>query len=111
MKIYESYPQDTKGIEISEVGDKDGHAYEMKLPNGEIHSINFQNGTIPDNGVNGYTNEGLLTIVWNRLRHLNRKFQSDYNEAAIRGIMTSLEALEARNKDRVERGVVDKDVL
>lgn len=54
------------------------HAYRLRSilrsrgghPDGwmDLCDINFQNGTIPENGVNGVTQEALLAIVIDRLR-------------------------------------------
>jgi len=68
--------------------------------------ILFQNGPIPQAGVNGITNEALLAIVADRLR----SFQSDPyacvdNAKALHHIEQALHYLKQRTRERMARGV------
>lgn len=66
----------------------------------------FQNGPIPEMGVNGVTQEVLLSIVADRLRCFQAgKFANKYNEDALTHIELALESLLARTKERMEREV------
>lgn len=80
-------------------------------PNG-THStdlILFQNGTIPEVGVNGVTQEALLAIVIDRLRSFQAgPFANTYNGAALDLTERALECLKARTLDRMKRGVEGK---
>lgn len=68
--------------------------------------IIFQNGTIPENGVNGVTQEALLAIVCDRLRSFQAgKFASRENALALTHIETGLLWLQKRTMDRLARGV------
>lgn len=68
--------------------------------------ILFQNGTIPENGVNGLTQEVLLAIVIDRLRSFQAgKFSSRENALALTNIETGLLWLQKRTIDRLARGV------
>lgn len=74
-------------------------------PEGEM-SIIFQCGTIPENGVNGITQEALLAIVIDRLRSFQAgKFASRENALALTHIETGLLWLQKRTMDRLARGV------
>lgn len=68
--------------------------------------ILFQNGTIPENGVNGVTQEALLAVVIDRLRSFQAgKFSSRENALALTHIETGLLWLQKRTMDRLARGV------
>lgn len=68
--------------------------------------IVFQNGTIPENGVNGITQEVLLAIVIDRLRSFQAgKFSSRENALALTHIETGLLWLQKRTLERLARGV------
>jgi len=54
---------------------------------------------------NGTTLEEVLRVAYERLDVLNQKFPCNENAQALNGITTAREALEARTKDRTERGV------
>lgn len=74
-----------------------------------VIAINFQNGTIPENGTNGVTQEVLLAIVIDRLRSFqDGPFANDYNQTALDHCNEALAALKARTTDRVARGVEGK---
>jgi len=71
-----------------------------------LSSISFQNGPIPENGVNGVTQEDLLSIVIHRLRGFDKgPFATRENACALRSVEEALHWLEARTQDRERRGV------
>lgn len=67
--------------------------------------INFQDGPIPTNGVNGCTIENLIQIAHHRLDALNNKMSSSYNDEALAHLTLAKSALDRRTDDRVARGV------
>ena len=71
-----------------------------------LADIIFQNGPIPENGVNGVTQEDLLSIVIHRLRGFDKgPFATRENACALRSVEEALHWLEARTQDREQRGV------
>ena len=68
--------------------------------------ILFQNGPIPETGVNGVTQEVLIAIVIDRLRSFQAgPFSSKENAVALTHLETALLWLQKRTHDRVRRGV------
>jgi len=68
--------------------------------------ILFQNGPIPQNGVNGITQEVLLAIVADRLRSFQQgPFASRYNALALTHIEDAQNWLNRRTLERMRRGV------
>lgn len=66
----------------------------------------FQNGTIPENGVNGITQEALLTIVIDRLRSFQAgEFACRENAIALTKLEECLHWLQQRTINRLRRGV------
>lgn len=79
---------------------------------GEFGTVRFQNGPVGENGVNGCHNEDLLAIVIDRLEHFQTTpYNCRENALAITKIQEALHWLEARTKDRVERGVEGTNAL
>ncbi len=76
--------------------------------NKPLSEIKFQHGPIPQNGVNGITNENLLFIVLSRITALNSKYPCNENEKAIMYCSAALEMLELRTANRRNRGVEGK---
>ena len=75
-------------------------------PVGEFGHVQFQNGPIMDNGVNGCHNEDLLAIVIDRLQHFQRgKFECRENTAALVELEKALSWLNHRTNERIRRGV------
>ena len=75
----------------------------------ELGYIDFQNGGIAENGVNGLTNEALLAIVEHRLDCFNNgPFPCRENAIAKTHVETALLWLEKRTKERKARGVEGK---
>lgn len=80
-----------------------GHAY--TIIHGDTKTeFSFQLGAVGDVGVNGPTNEALLSILIHRTRWLNNLFPCDQNEAAIQHMQEALMWFEERTRDRVRRG-------
>ena len=74
-------------------------------PEGEA-SILFQCGTIPENGVNGVTQEALLAIVIDRLRSFQAgKFACRENALALTKLEEAVHWLNHRTRTRLLRGV------
>lgn len=68
--------------------------------------ISFQNGPIADAGVNGITQEALLTIVADRLRSFQAgPYACVENGDALSCVESALEHLHQRTKARMARGV------
>lgn len=69
-------------------------------------TILFQNGPIPEVGVNGVTHEALLTIVADRLINFQSgPFACEENAIALKHIAEALGWLHRRTTARIERGV------
>jgi hypothetical protein len=68
--------------------------------------LNFQNGPIKENGVNGVTNEDLLAIVIERLQNFqDSEFVCKENAMAITKLEEAQLWLAKRTWDRQDRGV------
>ena len=86
---------------VNEVSPTQHFPYHVHIP--------FQNGTIPEAGVNGITHEILLAIVADRLESFQAgKFPSTYNEVALAAVKAALASLKQRTIDRQNRGVEGK---
>jgi len=71
--------------------------------------LQFQNGPIPEVGVNGLTQEVLLAVVIDRLEGFQAgPFACDDNAEALGYTQKALEFLQKRTKDRIDRGVEGK---
>lgn len=84
--------------------DVEGHLYHVTAGTSNL-SIHFQQGPVKEAGVNGPTNEALLAVLIHRLQYLNSKFPCRENSLAITKIEEAAHWLEARTKDRLNRGV------
>ena len=74
------------------------------------YPVNFQNGPIQENGVNGVTQEALLAIVIDRLRSFQAgPCSSDYNAEALSCCEQAMSALQGRTRERIFRGVEGKN--
>jgi hypothetical protein len=68
--------------------------------------ISFQNGPIKEHGINGISNEALLAVVRDRLEFFQQgAFACNDNLIALDAIVTAMDALANRTRDRVDRGV------
>ena len=71
-----------------------------------VWDINFQNGPINENGVNGVTQEALLAIVADRLRSFQAgPFACRENALALTKIEEAQHWLHSRTLARMQRGV------
>lgn len=71
--------------------------------------IPFQDGTVPEAGLNGVTNEVLLAIVHDRLSAFQAgKFPCGENHSAMLAVQEAMFCLEMRSKKRMERAVEGK---
>lgn len=71
-----------------------------------VETIYFQNGTIPEKGVNGVTHEVLLAIVADRLRSFQAgPFACKANACALTHIEEAMHWLQQRTIERMRRGV------
>lgn len=69
-------------------------------------TILFQNGPIPEAGVNGVTHEALLAIVADRLRSFQAgPYSCKENACALTHIEEALHWLHSRTLKRMQRGV------
>jgi hypothetical protein len=69
-------------------------------------TLDFQDGSIQTNGVNGVTNEQVIDALIERLEALNAPpFVCLENEQAIANLRKALRWLESRTDSRIARGV------
>jgi len=88
-----------------------GQCYFVKDKEGHLHGgITFQDGNPAERGINGFTNESILAIVKDRLKHLDAKIPCQENKLAIEMLTGALEILEKRTTGRLIRGVEGKEV-
>lgn len=74
--------------------------------------ILFQNGVIPEKGVNGVTNEALLAIVGDRLASFQAgPYAGAYNANALEHVYAALNALKERTMERMSRKVEGTEAL
>ena len=74
--------------------------------------INFQNGAIKENGVNGCHNEDLIAIVIDRLQGFQSgDFKCRENAIAITKLEEALLWLNKRTADRRKRGVEGTNII
>lgn len=86
----------------------------VKADNISIHDsesilakIHFQEGPIQTDGVNGVTNEDLISMVITRLEYFNRTdFRCKENAMAINKLEEALLWLRKRTMEREQRGVI-----
>lgn len=80
--------------------------------NSDSLRILFQKGPIKEAGVNGITQEVLLTVVLDRLRSFqDSPFRCKENACAITHIEEALHWLQQRTIQRLRRGVEGKDIV
>ena len=89
-------------------GDKVAHDYIVEVEKANrtgLTTIQFQNGPIPQVGVNGLTNEALLAILLHRTKVLNKLFPCKENEEAILHMQQAFQWFNQRTINRKARGV------
>lgn len=101
------YTDPIRNVTITETGNG---AYAVKSADAEgrlnwIQRLQFQNGALADNGVNGFHNEDMLAILISRLTALNEKLPCGENAAALRHLEEATRLLNQRTQNRVQRGV------
>ena len=67
--------------------------------------VKWQEGNVPDNGINGAAIEEVIEVARERIAELNAKFPCRENSLAITKLEEATHWLEARTKDRIKRGV------
>lgn len=72
-------------------------------------NVKWQDGNVPDNGVNGATVEEVIEVAKLRIALLNSKFPCRENSLAITKLEEATHWLEARTKERTKRGVEGKE--
>lgn len=78
----------------------------------ELCKVDFQEGPIKENGINGVTNEDLLLMVITRLEGFqNSEFRCMENQQAIDSILDAVDALRARTNKRIECGVEGTNIV
>lgn len=87
------------GFDTSSNGSDEGPAFQMA-------DILFQNGPIPEVGVNGVTHEALIAIVVDRLRSFQAgPFACRENALALTKLEEAQHWLHSRTRARMNRGV------
>lgn len=88
------------------------HKYRCVYPAGTEAFINFQNGPIKENGVNGITQEVLIAICMDRLESFQKgNFACEDNASALEHLQFAMNYLKKRTIDRISRGVEGVSVL
>lgn len=72
---------------------------------GQYIALDFQDGPIKEYGVNGTTNEEIISLLIDRLESLDALFPASYNSLAIGSLYLAKAALESRTEDRIARDV------
>jgi hypothetical protein len=94
---------------LADGAEVEGHQYQV-LAGSATSEINFQLGPVGEHGVNGLTNEALLSILIHRTGFLNHKFPCRENSIAITNMEQALMWLEKRTSDRLDRNVEGKNL-
>jgi len=99
-----------KGLEI--VGHFEGAVggectqYKIGPKDKTLCVLQFQNGPIPEVGINGLSNEALIAIVIDRLQGFNKgAYSCRENSLAITKLEEAMHWLHHRTLDRMGRGV------
>lgn len=91
------------------------HHFQVRPAEGSLQilaEIDFQEGPIKENGVNGVCNEDLIAMVITRLEHFNQsEFRCRENAVAITKLEESLLWLRKRTMGRESRGVEGTHVV
>lgn len=98
------------GIKIAH--DNDGAYYLCQEKGGEVGKygqMQFQQGPIPEKGLNGCQIEDIVVIAIDRLTELHTELPCRENEQALTRLNNALKALNNRTKDRISRNVEGTD--
>lgn len=107
-----NYEQAYEGTQIGQVG---GEPSDLNWTYQKINFIHKE----PKEGTttgemelvkNGTTNEAVVEMLIDRIKWLNNKMPSEFNEQAIIGLENVMSSLIARHEDRVSREVEGKDI-
>lgn len=113
------FPSDEKTIFVNTNDGYGGaHDYIFKVTTGkkngkteylnEYETVQFVQKTDDGTIYAGAQDEQLIYILLDRIKKLNDRFPSVYNDKVIRGLKTALEGFEDRVRDRLDRGVLGK---
>lgn len=92
-----------------------GHDYEVhNVENGTQHILFIKKEALDGGELktihDGTTNEGVLDVILDRIKVLDRAMPSEYNKIAIAGIVQAICAMEDRTEERKNRGVEGKHI-
>jgi hypothetical protein len=86
--------------------------FAVSIINHVLCCISFQNGPVLEAGINGITQEALITVCIDRLRCFQSgDFACDDNLDALTHLEAALTCLQKRTRDRLSRGVEGRSVL
>lgn len=90
-----------------------GHSYELLNSTGTriVGTLNFVKKVDGRMMHDGTTTEEVIDVLVDRIQALNGNFPCAENDTAVASLFKAKEALEARTKDRIERGVEGKDKI
>lgn len=94
------YSDQGKQLDVSR-----GHFYEVFLDDQDIVTVDFQDGPVNLNGVNGLTNEALLAILIHRTQALDSMYPCEENKLATSSMQLALDLFNRRTTDRKCRQV------
>ncbi len=101
---------DENGLWIREQSIQKGHSYSVNNGFGYLGQVAFQDGPVPEHGVNGLTNEALLAILIHRTNILNERFPCNENSEALVLMTQAKQVFESRTKRRQAAGIEGKMV-
>lgn len=108
--------KDRNGVTVKAINrtfdgdDVEGHRYDWTA-GFKTGSIQFQLGPVKQAGLNGITNEALLSILIHRTKYLDSKFPCRENKTALEYMIRALECFDSRTKDRIFRNVEGNNLL
>jgi hypothetical protein len=98
---------DLKVYVLDERGNGNASHFYQIIPEGNPPTtIKFQNGSILEVGINGISNESLLTVLIDRLEGFQSgSFACEENSSALFHVQSALDVLKARTLSRIARSV------
>ena len=111
IKILEQFTNKS-GITIQamEVDERGGMFYRfLKDGSTPLCTLHFQSGHPDAVGINGLTNEDVISMLLHRLGSLQKKVPCAENERAIYSLKNAMDYLESRTKDRRLREIEGTD--
>lgn len=99
-------------IQVLDQPSHGGACHEYQIVSGNRkQTISFQNGPIKKYGVNGTTQEALLTIIIDRLRSFQEgDFDCRENAIALTNCEQALMWLQKRTRDRIAKNVEGQNI-